>query len=89
MELLYFILGSAFIIIGTSFMQFIADTIESFSQLIMYKIAFKIWKYKKQMGISDQEEDDEEVQKIPMGFHSELIGTEIESTPQEQEEEEE
>jgi len=31
MELLYFILGSAFIIIGTSFMQSIADTIESFS----------------------------------------------------------
>lgn len=87
MELLYFILGSAFMIIGTSFMQAIADTIESFSQLIMYKIAFKIWKYKKQMGVSDQEEEEDEAQKIPMGFHSELIGTEIESVPQEYEEE--
>lgn len=87
MELLYFILGSTFMIIGTSFIQAIADTIESFSQLIMYKIAFKIWKYKKQMGVSDQEEGEEEAQKIPMGFHSELIGTEIESVPQEYEEE--
>lgn len=87
MELLYFILGSTFMIIGTSFIQAIADTIESFSQLIMYKIAFKIWKYKKQMGISDQEEEEDEAQKIPMGFHSELIGTEIENIPQKYEEE--
>lgn len=88
MVLLYFILGSIFTIVGMSLLQTIADFFESFSQFIAYKFAFKIWSYKKQMGILEEEEAEKEENKIPMGFHTQLIGTEIESSSQEYEEEE-
>lgn len=87
MVLLYFILGSVFTIVGMSLLQTIADFFESFSQFIAYKFAFKIWSYKKEMGILEEEEEEGEC-KIPMGFHSQLIGTEIDSSSQGQEEEE-
>ena len=86
MELLYFILGSIFIIVGTPFLSAIADMFESLSQLVMYKVAFKIWSFKKEMGI-DNEQEEQEQKKIPMGFHSELIGTEIPSSSIEEEQE--
>ena len=86
MELLYFILGSIFIIVGTPFLSAIADMFESLSQLVMYKVAFKIWSFKKEMGIDDEQQGQEQ-KKIPMGFHSELIGTEIPSSSIEEEQE--
>lgn len=88
MELLYFILGSVFIIVGTPILSAIADMFESIFQLVMYKVAFKIWTYKKQMGV-DEEEQEQEAQKIPMGFHSELIGTQIPSSSELEEQDQE
>lgn len=88
MELLYFILGSVFIIIGTPALSAIADMFDSLSQLVMYKVAFKIWSFKKQMGVQ-QEDKEQEAQKVPMGFHSDLIGVEIPNSSLQQEQDQE
>lgn len=91
MELLYFILGSIFMVVITPLLSTIVEIIDSYSQLIIYKIAFKIWDYKQKMGVKDQIVQDQEVSniKIPMGFHSDLIGVQIESVSIEEKQEEE
>lgn len=84
MTLLYFILGSVFMIVGIPILDAFADLIHNLSQLIMYKTAFKIYSYKKQMGI-DKEEQEEEDKKLPMGFHTDVIGIQIENSSNEEE----
>ena len=86
--LLYFIIGVLFAYIGTIVLENLSSIISAFSQYIIHIFALKITKIKKEMqdlGLEDQEE--EGATKIPMGFHSDLIGTEV--FQQEEEEENE
>lgn len=82
--LLYFILGILFISIGIPLIDNIMSIFSSYTQLFTYKIAFGIFKLKKEMNIDDDEQDSK---KIPMGFQTSAVGYEIEEPYQEQEEE--
>lgn len=82
--LLYFILGILFISIGIPLIDNIMSIFSSYTQLLTYKIAFGIFKLKKEMHVDD---DEQESKKIPMGFQTSVVGYEIEEPYQEQEEE--
>lgn len=87
--LLYFILGILFALLGISLLDNISSILSSWTQYIIHIFAFKIYKIKKQIQELGLEEGQEEASKIPMGFHTDLIGTEIYTEEQEQEEEQE
>ncbi len=83
--LLYFILGILFISIGIPLIDNLMSILSTHTELIAYKVAFKIYKIKKEMKIDD--DDQEEQKKHPMGFQTSVVGYDIEEPYQEQEEE--
>lgn len=85
--LLYFVLGALFVMVGVPLLQSLASIISGFSEYVIYTLALKVYLIKKQMNFEDEEEE-QESHKIPMGFQTEVIGTYIEDPEQEEQEEE-
>lgn len=86
--LLYFVLGALFMLIGVPLLQALVSIVSAWSESIVYKFALKVYKIKEKMNLEDQE-DQENNKKIPMGFQTEVIGTVIEDPEYEEEQEEE
>lgn len=86
--LLYFVLGALFMLIGVPLLQSLVSIVSAWSESIVYKFALKVYKIKEKMNFED-EEDQENSKKIPMGFQTEVIGTVIEDPEYEEEQEEE
>ncbi len=53
--LLYFILGILFISIGIPLIDNLMSIISTHTEFITYKIAFKVFKLKKEMKIKDED----------------------------------
>lgn len=86
--LFYFILGALFMTVGVPLLQIIVSIVTAWSELVVYKFAFKVYELKKQMDVDDQ--DQQEGKKFPMGFQTtDVIGAVIENPDYEEQEEQE
>lgn len=78
--LLYCILGIALITIVLPLIENLMSIVESYTEFLIYKIAYKIYLIKKEMKESLEEE---EKQKFSMGFHTQAIGQQFTPTQEE------
>lgn len=86
--LFYFILGALFMTVGVPLLQIIVSIVTAWSELVVYKLAFKVYELKRQMEVDDQ--DQQEEKKFPMGFQTtDAIGAVIENPDYEEQEEQE
>lgn len=76
--LFYFILGILFVSIALPITTFFSSWLDVITQYITYKYAYKIYKIKILMT-EKEEEDQDQKGKIPMGFHTDLIGVKLPS----------
>ena len=85
--LLYFILGVVFIYIFIPIIDNLLTVFSTFTEYLCYKFALKIYEIKKELNITDEEED--EKSSNPIGFSTECIGFQMEKTLGDEQEEEE
>lgn len=62
--LFYFLLGILLISLGVPILDNITSIFSAITQYIVYSFAFKIYKVKKQMGISQEQQQEESKQLI-------------------------
>lgn len=85
--LLYFVLGALFVTVGVPLLQSLASIISAFADYVIYNLAFKVYQIKQKMNLED-EDDEQNSHRIPMGFQTDVIGTYIDDPEQEEQEEE-
>lgn len=78
--LIYFILGILLISVILPITNFFQSFLQIFIEYITYTYAYKIYKIKEKMKENDQEEED----KNPIGFHTEAIGFSVPDIEQEE-----
>lgn len=75
--LFYFILGILFVSIALPITTFFSSWLDVITQYITYKYAYKIYQIKTLM--TEKEEEQDQTGKIPMGFHTDLVGIKLPS----------
>ena len=74
--LLYFILGIVFIYIFIPIVDNLLTVFSTFTEYLCYKFALKIYKIKKELNITDDEEEEKTIN--PIGFSTDCIGFQVE-----------
>lgn len=81
----YFILGILFIIIINPILENLVAIVSAWAEYKIYTFALKVYQIKKEMGL-DEGEEEQPSKKIPMGFHTDVVGYEIDTNEEWQEE---
>lgn len=76
--ILYFLLGIIFIVVGYPLLEDLTSIAQALTQYVVYKYAFKIYKIKKQMGVGEDVQVQDQTDH-PIGFRIKAIGHQIQS----------